>query len=329
MNLENKFAWSTSRAACMTVCRRRYYWQYYGSFGGWEVPTPKDSAAQKKRRLAYSLKNTHTLHSMFGEYLHDTIKETIPLMPNEVPLDSLGEHLYESVKAKLHKGCLAGKDIRTWRISPKENPALLEIYYLGSFKDEVAVLSVDNTREKLEALKNAAVLTTFQEIATGRVKKILELDEDIFRGEYGKANIQDYPFPIYAKPDLVYLRDDGKTVITDWKTSFTQDDTRHRNQLKVYAYYVNQRYGTPYDNLVCRIENTSKNITTEFDVTENDIANIIKGASRSIEKMRTLVVDGDLDRNEPLNINQFKQDETKCLNCKYAELCEKRFPAEK
>ena len=45
--LKNEFSWSNSRDATFRECPRRYYFRYYGSWGGWSVsaasPGPRPS----------------------------------------------------------------------------------------------------------------------------------------------------------------------------------------------------------------------------------------------------------------------------------------------
>jgi len=36
-DLVNEFSWSRTRDNVFQECRRRYYYQYYGAWGGWDV----------------------------------------------------------------------------------------------------------------------------------------------------------------------------------------------------------------------------------------------------------------------------------------------------
>jgi hypothetical protein len=42
--LENKFNWSVSRDGVFQECPRRYYFQYYGSWGGGNTTPPNEFA---------------------------------------------------------------------------------------------------------------------------------------------------------------------------------------------------------------------------------------------------------------------------------------------
>jgi hypothetical protein len=41
-DLANVFSWSRSRAGMFEDCRRRYYYHYYGAWGGWDSNAPPD-----------------------------------------------------------------------------------------------------------------------------------------------------------------------------------------------------------------------------------------------------------------------------------------------
>ena len=44
-DLANEFSWSRSRDATFQDCKRKYFYHYYGSWGGWEA----DAAAEVRR----------------------------------------------------------------------------------------------------------------------------------------------------------------------------------------------------------------------------------------------------------------------------------------
>ena len=45
-DLANEFSWSRSRDSTFQDCRRKYFYHYYGSWGGWEA-----GATPEVRRL--------------------------------------------------------------------------------------------------------------------------------------------------------------------------------------------------------------------------------------------------------------------------------------
>ena len=64
-DLRNDFSWSRSRDGAFHDCRRKYYYQYYGAWGGWDP-----AAAPEVRRL-YVLKQLQSRQQWVGRAVHD------------------------------------------------------------------------------------------------------------------------------------------------------------------------------------------------------------------------------------------------------------------
>ena len=66
--LSNTFSWSRSRDNTFQECRRRYFYQYYGAWGGWEADAPAET-----RRL-YVLKQLSSRQQWAGRVVHDAVE---------------------------------------------------------------------------------------------------------------------------------------------------------------------------------------------------------------------------------------------------------------
>ena len=66
--LANDFSWSKSRNGVFDECKRRYFYQYYGSWGGWDATAPAEV-----RRL-YVLKQLASRQMWAGRLVHDAIE---------------------------------------------------------------------------------------------------------------------------------------------------------------------------------------------------------------------------------------------------------------
>ncbi len=69
--LVNEFSWSKSRNELFRKCLRQYYFQYYGSWGGWEID------AEPRIRRIYVLKQLQNRHIWAGNKVHDCIKRAL------------------------------------------------------------------------------------------------------------------------------------------------------------------------------------------------------------------------------------------------------------
>src|SRR5207244_1495250 len=67
-DLANEFSWSRSRDNTFQECRRRYFYHYYGAWGGWDAGAPEDV-----RRL-YILKQLASRQMWAGRVVHDAIE---------------------------------------------------------------------------------------------------------------------------------------------------------------------------------------------------------------------------------------------------------------
>src|SRR3989454_9175316 len=66
--LTNDFSWSRSRDNAFQECKRRYYYHYYGAWGGW------DAAAPEEVRRLYVLKQLASRQQWAGRVVHDAIE---------------------------------------------------------------------------------------------------------------------------------------------------------------------------------------------------------------------------------------------------------------
>ena len=73
-DLVNEFSWSRTRDNVFKGCRRRYYYQYYGAWGGWEA-----GADPLVRRL-YVLKQLGTRQMWAGRLVHEAVERALLAM---------------------------------------------------------------------------------------------------------------------------------------------------------------------------------------------------------------------------------------------------------
>src|ERR671927_294507 len=69
--LTNDFTWSKSRHEKFGECLRAYYYQYYGSWGGWEA------APGSRERELYVLKKLSSRWQWAGSVVHGAIRDML------------------------------------------------------------------------------------------------------------------------------------------------------------------------------------------------------------------------------------------------------------
>ena len=302
-----EFSWSFSRDDLFKECKRKYFYTYYGSWGGWAV-----SNGNERARMLYRYKNTTNLHLAFGTHVHDLIKECIST-------DFYGD--FESIlRKRMQDTCKKGKDIESWLLRPRRNPALMEVLFWGGFSSEKTKKTVRDIDEKMKNAQNFFKTKTMQELKD--CESIIEIDEDLFDTSFGKMFIDDVL--VYAKVDLLYKRKDGKYVIVDLKTGKTQNKF---TQMYLYADYVNKRHNVPVEDIICRFENITTGTNVEIeDITQEKIDELEEYIRQSIHEMKEY-----LDGEKPKTEESFLASPLayRCEDCCFQSCCKKENNCEK
>ena len=81
-DFKNEFSWSKSRDSLFSECRRKYYFNHYGFWGGWKIDAPKEV------RELYILKNLISKEMWVGQVVHKIIENVLSQLKlgNETPL---------------------------------------------------------------------------------------------------------------------------------------------------------------------------------------------------------------------------------------------------
>lgn len=315
-----EFSWSFSRDSSLETCPRKYYYSYYASHNGW---FDQWNSTPEQRKF-YQFKNVTNLALCFGADVHNAIKEQLRGILNLTN----GTDFQDRIQQKLHNDCVKGKELEAWKATPKTNPALMEILYWGGFQSEKSIKSIQSNREKLSMVGNFFRTKTMKEYSMNEVVNVIEVDEDLNSEDHGRCTWND--IILFAKVDYLYKRADGKIIVVDWKTNKKDidifEDKKNSRQLYLYAYYVHQKYGVPYDNMICRFENVITGNTSEnSSIQPSDIDELLSYVSESIGKMKKFVKNGDLKENEPLEELCFPQKKGRynfnCNGCPFQGVC--------
>jgi hypothetical protein len=114
-DLVNEFSWSRSRDATFQDCRRKYFYHYYGAWGGWDA-----GAAADVRRL-YVLKQLASRQMWAGRVVHDAIEMALHVYKEgrDVPVEPFIADVVERMRNE-------------WRSSRagryRENPKTLALF---------------------------------------------------------------------------------------------------------------------------------------------------------------------------------------------------------
>ena len=117
---KNQFSWSFSRHSAFNACKRKYYYSYYGSWGGWN----KD--ADDLSRKLYMLNKMTSLPMLAGSIVHDEVEKILKTLRYGRNADQ--EKSKENV-IKIFKQAWSQSKNKEWEDNPKWKTNLFEHYY--------------------------------------------------------------------------------------------------------------------------------------------------------------------------------------------------------
>jgi hypothetical protein len=325
MVFANRFGWSLSREATFDDCRRRYYFHYYLSWGGWGTDAPAIA------REAFRLKRLVSLPLWRGQLVHYVASMVLRSMKakGKIPdRDKVIAYTLERFDTQFEFS-----RSRTYLTTPKKSLNRLNVDWLALFEHEygrqIAPPVLETFRgecvRSLEALCASPFLGALLE--TDRAKwEIEDLDRGDFsqQFDYGGATI-------FVKTDFMFRATDGTLRIVDWKTNRVQSsagtaDDEPRSaavQLGIYAYYASRILHEPVEALrLLEVNLLDGGRVIEHAADEASIARAEETIAAGVAKLASVIVRGDTARNEALAATQFPMiDNARCGSCNFYRIC--------
>jgi hypothetical protein len=228
--LTNDFTWSKSRHEKFVGCLRAYYYQYYGSWGGWEAP-----AGSPVREL-YVLKKLSSRWQWAGSVVHDALKGVLQRARATGEFRPL-EDLLLRTRQRARAQWASSRDKSYWREASKI-AGLVEHEYAEAVPGEEWKRVWDEVIEG--SLRAFYASETFERIRRTPRERWLTVDElDAWNFEGVK---------IWVAIDFAHLDADGLVHVLDWKTG-KEREVDHV-QVGIYALYAQQKWNAPADSVV-------------------------------------------------------------------------------
>jgi len=300
--LINELTWSVSRARLFDTCKRAYYYNYYGSWGGWEAD------ADPPTRKLYLLKNITTLEMWAGSIVHEIVAEALNHMAlNQKPVRA--GILQARAREKLRRGWLDAVG-RAWLSSPKKTN--LHGLYYGNGKT-LPPGRTDATKDRvydcLAAFARSDILREIQTIPFISWKPIDKLD--FFMVDDLK---------IWCAIDFAFTDPAGRLNIVDWKTG-GEDPESLQLQLACYAFFAQSKWHASLDKVrlsgIFLRENARR---SDYDVTGEVLFDAKDRILTSAAEMRSLLtnIEGNVAEEEDFPVCD--NDRT-CSRCNFREVC--------
>lgn len=284
--MEVDFSWSKSRDSVFKFCKRKYYYQYYGSRGDIKDPKVKELLV---------LKGLCSREMWMGSVVHEMIQYILA--------NYKGGH-------ELHLGELSKKIKSRMEASYKfsETREYREFFSHGGLMEheyDIYVGELDDVYKKAEeCIANFFNSDVFKFIKSKRIDDWIFLEDFLefdFDGE-----------KVYLKIDFA-VKDGDKVILFDWKTG-KERDVEMDIQLVCYALYVMEKFGVDVSDIVVRKYNVALDKEDSFVVSSEMISNVKNYISCSIKEMKLF---------EGLDEEKFLRSENLrwCSYCNFRKVC--------
>jgi PD-(D/E)XK nuclease superfamily len=295
---ENEFSWSRSRDGSFHECRRRYFYQYYGAWGGWEATAPAEV-----RRL-YMLKQLSTRQMWAGRTVHEAIEMALHVFREgrDLPVEPFVADVIERMRGEWRES-KSGR----YREVPKR-VALFEHEYAIALK-----------REVWQALSRNVAICLRNFFRLPLLAAIRRSEPTHWSIEHWSKSFEFEGTPVWMAPDFGYWTDEGRLALVDWKTGAADpEDTAF--QLGCYALYAHEVLGVPPAKVDLYEANLREPLVTPLSWSDERLEAIKERLRLSIRSMKAYLVDpegnvadiGDFERAEDLRI---------CRWCNFRAVC--------
>jgi hypothetical protein len=299
----NDFSWSRSRDATFHDCRRRYFYHYYGCWGGWEA-----SAPEATRRL-WVLKQLATRQMWAGRAVHEAIEMALHVFRDgrEVPVEPFIADVIERMRGEWRQSRQG-----QYREAPRTT-ALFEHEYAVPLKPEVWQALSRNVAVCLRNFFRLPLLAAIRKTAP-----------EHWSIEHWSRTFEFEGTPIWMAPDFGFWTEEGRLVLVDWKTGASDPDET-AFQLGCYALYAREVLDVPPARVDLYEANLREPRVTPLAWSENRLGAVVERLRLSIRSMKAYLADPeanvavleDFERTEELRI---------CRWCNFRAVCRPDLP---
>lgn len=297
--LKNEFSWSKSRDETFRKCPRQYYFQYYGSWGGWNVD------CDDRTRTIYVLKQLSSRQMWAGQKVHDCIQKA--LQNKRRGIDPMSEaDAIETTLAIMRKDYTNSK-----RGDYHKNPKTC-----GLFEHEYAVDLPDSAwKDTADHVVNC--LQTFYRSNVFELISALPLDRWLEVEDFSSFMLDGVK--VHVVLDYSCRGDEEDIVIYDWKTG-RSDPERNEVQLACYSFYATEKWLVPPDKVTTIEFNLASGREFPYNLKGVGLDSIRQYILSSVRDMRMLLDDADANAATEDRF-AYTSGESACRYCNYRKVC--------
>jgi len=300
MTFKNEFTWSQSRYNTFEECLRKYYFNYYAYWGGWQKTEPQ------RTKEIYILKGLRNRYMWGGTRVHDTIKDTIKAIQRGV--STFDEDSIITTAIEQMRNEFKSSKAKQYRFPPK-SVAIYEHEYDIFLDDSEWKKSTDNVEQCLKNFYNSDIFAFLKELP-----KTKWLDVENFSFFYLNG------VKVWVIIDCSFRIHEGATII-DWKTGKNINQNVSL-QLICYSIYGTEKWELQPDEIKSVEYNLLSNQGVDFFISADEIEDTKLKIRGSIASMQSYLI--DVENNIPKEEECFEKtkNELACKNCNFRKVCE-------
>lgn len=307
MDIQNELVWSHSRGRALHGCRRAYWFNYYGSWGGWDASAPKEArqAYVQKKLTSRAMWTGTVVHGIAEQGLKRAMEEADRRLPiSDWPVEAMRALARRGAEADI-EGSRSGR----WLNRPSRLTGFAEHYYEVPVTDAEWQAALDEIDRQVGNLVENRIYKRLR-VAAARIREV----EELRRFSVGDAEV-------YLAVDALVGDGTGGVVIIDWKTGENHDDAEIGAQLGVYGLYATQELGVPEDRIVAMHVNIRHGTETRHAVGPAEIEAARQAVASGMAEMRGALVDvpNNVARKEDFPV--LAEGSERCTGCNFRRVC--------
>ncbi len=298
--LQNTFSWSVSRDNLFRECPRKYYFSYYGYWGGWQQD------ATERTRMIYVLKQLKNRPIWVGQVVHACIARSLQNLSRGVPLLDI-EEILKITRSGMRQDFRDSRDGR-YRQNPKVHNGFFEHEYEVEVSDDEWRESADMVDRCLHNFYESDVFEGFKQMDPSYFLEIEQFSTIYIDG-----------VEIVMRLDCA-TREGSKAVIWDWKTGRREAQSGLSVQMGCYANYAKKQFRADPSQVETRRFDLYRNKLYRDTITPGSLEEIVDYIHGSAKDMKGLLDDPDKNVASEERFQKVER-ENVCLKCNFFRVC--------
>lgn len=294
---KNKFSWSKSRDNVFKQCKRKYFFNHYGFWNGWNF-----SEDDRVKRIYY-LKQLSTKEIWLGSLIHGTIEFVLRKLRIRENI-SLG-HALSILRKKFNSDFELSK-IKEYNGFKSKTHKFFEHEYSIEISEDDRKKLLDKAESCLKTFFNSDI---FMQIRKSPIENWITL-EDFLSFEFEGTKI-------YLSIDFA-MKVGDKIILFDWKTG-EERLADFDLQLSLYALYVSEKLGFDATKIETKIFNLAIDKVDSFKIDKARLEEMKEYIHNSISEMKKLL--RDIPENKAIEEDFPKSEGYWCKRCNFRKVC--------